>query len=104
MRRMIRVASHSLLCLALTALCGAADKPSDKKAAPSSVDSGTFTIVVGGQKVATETFRVEQRSDGSTLSSELKTEDASQNKAVQNAEMTMLPNGLLKKYTWKEVT
>ena len=60
--------------------------------------------MVEGHRVATETFHVDQRADGSTLTSELKTEDASMQSAVQNAEIVMQPNGLLKRYTWKEVT
>lgn len=105
MRRMISLTMRSALCIAVAvASCGAADKPSDKKAAPTSVDSGTFNIMVGGHRVAIETFHVEQHPDGSILTSELKTEDASLKSAVQNAEMSMQPNGLLKRYTWKEVT
>lgn len=80
----------------------AADK-NDKKSVSTSVDSGTFGISVGGRRVASETFHVDQRQDGSTISSELKFDDATL-KAVQSSEMTMRPNGLLKKYTWKEVS
>lgn len=80
-----------------------ADKPTDKKSGPAStVDSGTFGILINGKRVASETFHVDQRSDGSSVSSELRFEDASV-KAVQNSEMSLQPNGLLKKYVWKEV-
>jgi hypothetical protein len=96
---------RSLFCVVMVVvLCGAADKNSDKKVAPTSVDTGTFTIMVSGRKVASETFHVDQHTDGSVITSELKTDDPGLNNAVQNAEMTMRPNGLLKKYTWKEVT
>src|SRR5205085_12441084 len=81
----------------------AADKASDKKAAAAtSVDSGTFGIVINGKRVATETFHVDQRSDGSNITAELRFEDASI-KAVQNSEMTMNAGGVLKKYVWQEV-
>src|SRR3954465_6243686 len=101
MRLKSSVSMSLLLLLACTSLNGA-DK-NDKKIAPSSVDAGTFAIMVGGRRVASETFHVDQRQDGSSISSELKFEDANL-KAIQNSEMTMQPNGLLKKYTWKEVT
>lgn len=78
----------------------AQDKDKDKSKA-TVVDAGTFGIVVNGARVATETFRVEQRGESSFVISELKTEGA--DKATQTAELEMLPNGSLKKYTWKEV-
>lgn len=95
-----RVMGGLALC---TFLFSAALAASDKKAVPpaTSVDSGTFGIMVNGKRVATESFRVEQRSDLSTVISELKLEDPA-NKAVQSSELQMLPTGLLKKYTWKE--
>ena len=75
----------------------ASEKPGDKNAKPAtSVDSGTFGILVNGKRVATESFRVEQRSDFSTISSELKFSDASV-QAVQTSELLMLPSGVLKR-------
>lgn len=72
----------------------------DDKAKPTVVDSGSFGIMVKGARVATETFRVEQRGTSSVVVSELRTEDAS--KASQTAELEMAANGGLKRYTWKE--
>lgn len=92
-----------VLLFVVVAAASAADRSSDKKQlSASAVDSGTFGIMIGGKRVASETFHVDQRSDGSSLSSELRFEDAAL-KAVQNSEMSMQPNGLLKKYVWKEV-
>jgi hypothetical protein len=98
-----------LMAVALVAtlsfsLCAAdkADKTDKKTPAPTAVDSGTFSISVAGRRVASETFHVNQRQDGSTITSELTFADANV-KARQSAEMAMQPNGLLKKYTWKEV-
>ena len=89
---------HSLFFVAVLALaCGAL---ADDKAKPSVVDSGSFGIIVQGSRVATETFRVEQRGQSSFVISQLKTEDATQ--ATQTAELEMAANGSLKKYTWKE--
>ena len=101
MRQRSLTAAALLAMLALS--LPAADKNDKKATVPTSVDSGTFSISVGGHRVASETFHVDQRQDGSTISSELRFDDANV-KAVQSSEMTIKPNGLLKKYTWKEVT
>jgi hypothetical protein len=88
--------------LILTAFFTTGAYAADKNAKPStSVDSGTFGIRVNGRRVATESFRVEQRSDLSSITSELKFSDASV-QAVQTSELLMLPSGMLKRYTWKE--
>src|SRR5205809_5725238 len=101
MRRTMFLAT-SLMLLAFSPVLNGADK-NDKKTATTSVDSGTFGIMVGGRRIASETFKVDQRQDGSTISSELRFDDSNM-RAVQNSEMTIKPNGLLKKYVWKEVT
>src|SRR5260221_5642613 len=93
----------AILLIALFIPLNGADKNDKKNPATSSVDAGTFGILVNGHRVATETFHVDQQKDGSSISSELKFDDSSV-RAVQNSEMTMQPNGLLKKYIWKEVT
>jgi hypothetical protein len=86
----------------ITGSFAASDKPTDKNAKPgTSVDSGSFGILVNGRRVASESFRVEQRSDVSTITAELKFTDAAV-QAIQTSELQMLPNGALKKYTWKE--
>jgi hypothetical protein len=92
----------ALILNGLLASAFAASDKSDKNAKPSSaVDSGIFNIYVNGKRVATESFRVEQRSDLNTISSELKFDDSTI-QAVQTSELQLLPSGLLKKYTWKE--
>jgi len=66
------------------------------------VDSGSFGILVNGKRVATETFKMEQKNNINRATSELKF--AGDNvQATQNAEMEITSSGLLKKYTWKEV-
>jgi hypothetical protein len=64
------------------------------------VDSGTFTVFKNGQRIATETFRVRQRSDYSVTTSDLKLEDGS----AQSSELQLWPNGDLRKYVWREVS
>src|SRR3954470_24605336 len=104
MRKRFLTVMTAVLMLGLALLAAdKADKPDKKTVAPTAVDSGTFSISVSGRRVASETFHVDQRQDGSTIVSELKFEDANI-KAVQSSEMSMQPNGLLKKYTWKEVS
>lgn len=90
---------HSVLLLAAILLTATAIAQDKSKAHV--VDSGSFGIVVNGNRVATETFRIEQRGESSFVVSELKTEDTA--KATQTAELEMAANGALKKYTWKEV-
>lgn len=89
---------HALLLAAAALL--ACSALADDKNKPAVVDSGSFGIVVNGTRVATETFRVEQKGGSNFVTSELKTEDAA--KATQTAELEMAANGTLKKYTWKE--
>ena len=65
------------------------------------VDSGTFGVFVGGKRVATEKFDIQQRGDVSVASTELRTEDSG-NKATQSTELQMSGNGDLVRYTWKD--
>ena len=67
------------------------------------VDSGSFGVFMGGKRVATETFSVRQGSTGSSIRSEFQTE-AGVEKAAQNSELELNPNGELKSYQWKETT
>ncbi len=63
------------------------------------VDSGSFGVFANGQRVATETFSVEQESGGaSNVRSEVKS-----GAAVQNSQLQMLSDGSLLRYEWHEV-
>jgi hypothetical protein len=104
---MMRVAVDSLLTrLALVLAVGALlagqalAKNSEK---PKIVDSGSFGIFVKGQRVATETFQIQQRPDGSLATSELKTQDQS-GKSSQKAELQLTLNGALLRYSWRETS
>jgi hypothetical protein len=66
------------------------------------VDAGTFTVFLKGQRVAEETFRIEQNSSGSTLTSEFKSETGP--KAAQKAELLITSAGDLRRYTWQELS
>lgn len=85
----------------LTAFCLSAsdkDKDKDKKTAKV-VDSGSFGIFLNGKRVGTETFNIEQRTDFSVATSQIKVDDGNI-KADQTAEMQINPKGELVSYTW----
>jgi hypothetical protein len=86
------------LCFAFAFLVSASF--ADDKVKPTIVDAGSFSIVVKGTRVATETFRVEQRGTSSFVISELKTDATPP--VTQSAELEMNATGGLKKYSWKE--
>ena len=89
-----------VVCVAF-AYCAAASK-SSKKATAASVDAGSFGIFVNGRRVATESFKIDQRDGYSVTPSELKMEDGS--KAAQHAELQIMANGDLRSYSWNEVS
>jgi hypothetical protein len=65
------------------------------------VDSGTFTVKKNGQRIATESFSVQDSANGKTISSQFKTAFGS-DLNVQNSELRLSPGGDLLQYTWKE--
>lgn len=71
-----------------------------KKAPANVIDSGTFDILIGGKKVATESFQISQETDSSLAKGTLKTEDGT--KDSQSYELQLLPSGNLVKYQWSE--
>lgn len=64
------------------------------------VDSGSFGIYMNGKRVATETFKVEQRSDMSVARSDLKVQDSG---VAQHSEMELSANGNLLHYSWDQM-
>jgi hypothetical protein len=64
------------------------------------VDSGSFGVFVDGKRVATETFKVEQRADGSTVKSELKSQDGS----TQRSNMELTAQGDIVHYAWQQIS
>ena len=71
-----------------------------KKPPVNVIDSGIFDIMIGGKKVATETFQISQETDFSLAKGTLKTETGS--KESQSYELELLPSGNLRKYVWNE--
>jgi hypothetical protein len=91
------------LCLLAVSTAAAASGKDDKAAAPQMVDSGSFGVFMNGHRVATETFSIHQSGDGSSITSQFKSE-AGADKAEQTSDWQMSAKGELQKYEWKEVS
>lgn len=96
--KLSRKFSFAVLCLLLATASWAGNKEPQGQ----TVDSGSFGILVNGQRVATEKFTVQQTATGSTVNSELR-EDASTEKASQTSSMQLTAAGELVRYEWKEL-
>src|SRR5579872_4167043 len=79
-------------------LCFAGRKQDDRMKL---VDSGSFGIFHDNQRIATETFRIEQNAIHSVTTSEVKSADSTN--ATQQSELELAANGDLIKYTWRQV-
>jgi hypothetical protein len=99
MQRINNLVASLLVAVACFVFVSAATAKTVEKSTP--VDSGSFGVFVNGQRVATETFSIQQRSDASVASSEVKATDG---KNAQRAEMQLTPNGDLRRYEWHEVS
>lgn len=67
------------------------------------VDSGSFGVFMRGQRVATETFSIQQNPNGSVITSEFKSDQGSE-KAQQSSELQLTSSGDLRRYEWKEIS
>lgn len=92
------------IALALV-LATVAAPAADKKvpAAKKMVDSGSFGIFVGGRRIATEKFEIEQVDDGNITRSELNVDNGDV-KAMQKSELQMNAAGQLRRYSWNELS
>jgi len=97
-QRIYSALAFSTLLLALT--LHAAQK-NNSSAIP--VDAGTFSVMVNGHRVASESFHIDQVQGVATIYSEMHYADVN-NKAEQTSVMELARNGQLKRYTWKEVS
>jgi hypothetical protein len=86
--------------LASAALLYGGDKK-DKPKPPSAVDSGSFGIFVRGQRVATETFSVQQDQGVSVVKSKFKATGSSDS-SEQKSELEMTNSGEMLRYTWSD--
>lgn len=96
-----------ILCLAALPAAKAGDKGDKKdknKAAPlQNVDSGSFGIFIKGQRVATETFKIEQQSGVSMVKSQFKATSGAES-ASQKSELDMSAGGELLRYEWSQAS
>jgi hypothetical protein len=99
--RLAAVAATLYLSILLSISAWSKDKP--KEAPATLVDSGTFGLFAGGQRVATETFTINQSSQGSTVSSQFKSAQGEQS-AEQSSLLQLTPSGDLRSYEWKELS
>lgn len=94
----MRLGMAGVLLIPMLAVAGDKDKPKEGQV----VDSGSLGIFMGGHRVATETFSIQQNASGSVISSQFRTDEGE--KAEQSSELQLAPNGDIRKYEWKEVS
>ncbi len=100
----IRRALALLLASSLTAFAGASaadNKDKQKPAATQTIDSGSFGIFIKGQRVATETFHIEQQAGNSIIKSQLKDTSGSESTS-QKSNLELSSNGELLRYEWSQ--
>jgi hypothetical protein len=95
-----------LLAAALVASAG--DKAGDKKdktkpEAARSVDSGSFGIFIKNQRVATETFSIQQIEGGSIIKSQIK-QTVGADPTSQKSDLEITSNGNLIRYEWSQAS
>ena len=108
--RSMRWAMILVLAAALPAF--AADKNSDKtdkkdKSKPvpgQTIDSGSFGVFIKGQRVVTETFKVQQAEGGSIITSQLKETSAAAASTEQKSDLQITSSGELIRYEWSQVS
>jgi hypothetical protein len=93
----------AILGVSLTLPAAAHDKEKPKDGMHT-VDSGSFGIFMGGHRVATETFHIEQGPSGSMSTAEFKTDPGNANQSVQSSKLDLTPSGDIRKYEWKELS
>jgi hypothetical protein len=82
----------------------AAAHGSDQKNKPApaqNVDSGSFGVFIKGERVATETFNIEQKSGVNVIKSQLKQTSGS-DPATQKSDLEIASNGELLRYDWNQ--
>ncbi len=93
----MKLAVSLILLVLTTAELAAKDAP------VTAVDSGSFAIFLNGKRTATEKFSVDQSSDGSVVSTDFKTEEAT-NPAHQSTQLRLSATGELRHYEFKELS
>ena len=97
----MRAMAAFALAASLTAWAGSRADKKDKDAVSKYVDSGTFGVFVKGQRVASETFHIQQQNSNSVIQSELK-EGNSSSPALQKSDLEITSTGELLRYDWSQ--
>jgi hypothetical protein len=95
------VLASSLLLVAIAGASPADKKDKTKPAPNAAVDSGSFGVFIKNQRVATETFHIEQQDGISTVKSQLK-ETSGGDSTSQKSELEMTSGGELLRYEWSQ--
>lgn len=88
-----------ITCVAFLSLNASDKKEKSKSSAVQTVDSGSFGVFISGQRVATETFKIEQQNGVSMVRSQLK---ANSEEATQKSELEFSASGELLRYEWSQ--
>jgi hypothetical protein len=99
----VYVLACSLLVLAALPSFGASKDDKKKPAAGQIVDSGTFGVFIKGQRVITESFKVEQQNGASIIKSQLK-QTSGDDPTSQKSDLEITPTGDLLRYEWSQNT
>jgi hypothetical protein len=98
----LRVAAALVLASWLAAFVpGHASDKKEKPGGAQTVDSGTFGVFIKGQRVATETFSIEQQNGASSIKSQFK-ETSGSNTVTQKSDLQITPSGELLHYEWSQ--
>ena len=102
MRRALATILASAFSLAALVGASGADKKDKSKPVMQAVDSGTFGVFINGQRVATETFHIDEESGISIVKSQLK--ETSGGDSTQKSELEMTSSGELLRYEWSQAS
>ncbi len=99
----------ALICSLLFIIClpaFASDKKDKDKAKPEAtqtVDSGSFGIFIKGQRVATETFHIQQQGGNSIIKSQLNAAGGADSSS-QKSDLEITETGELLRYEWSQAS
>jgi hypothetical protein len=91
----------AVLVVASLAVSAGDKKDKAKPGGPQVVDSGSFGVFVKGQRVVTETFKIEQQNGASVIKSQLK-ETGGPDPVTQKSDLEITSSGELLRYEWSQ--
>ena len=91
----------TIACLLISLLAVSASASDKKKPEAQAVDKGSFGIFIKGQRVATETFDIQQQNSTSSIKSQLK-EVAGTDPVTQKSDLQITSSGELVRYEWSQ--